>query len=168
MSAKVDDLEAVRVLAETLQPFTSDDRERIIRWAREKLGMTAGVAPALGPRAEISGDTPRDAPAAVSQGVVDIKTFVTEKAPKSDVHFAATVAYFYQFKAPESQRKDSIVKEDLVKACREVQRKQPKVPAQVLVNAYRDGLFDREALTQCVRDVAAALDCCSSSASRNC
>ena len=143
MSAKVDDLEAVRVLAETLQPFTSDDRERIIRWAREKLGMTAGVAPTLGPRAEISGDIPRDAVVAVSQGVVDIKTFVTEKAPKSDVHFAATVAYFYQFKAPESQRKDSIVKEDLVKACREVQRKQPKVPAQVLVNAYRDGLFDR-------------------------
>jgi hypothetical protein len=143
MSAKVDDLEAVRVLAETLQPFTSDDRERIIRWAREKLGMTAGVAPALGPRPEVSGDTPRDATVAVSQGVVDIKTFVTEKAPKSDVHFAATVAYFYQFKAPESQRKDSIVKEDLVKACREVQRKQPKVPAQVLVNAYRDGLFDR-------------------------
>jgi hypothetical protein len=31
MTAKVDDLEAVRVLVETLQPFTSDDRERIIR-----------------------------------------------------------------------------------------------------------------------------------------
>ena len=140
---KVDDLEAVRVVAETLQPFTSDDRERIIRWAREKLGMTAGVAPTPGPRAEISVDTPRDAAVASSHGAVDIKTFVTEKAPKSDVHFAATVAYFYQFKSPESQRKDSITKEDLVKACREVQRKQPKVPAQVLVNAYHDGLFDR-------------------------
>jgi len=143
MTTKVDDLEAVRILAETLQPFTSDDRERTIRWAREKLGMTAGVAPAPGPRTQISVDTPRDAAVAVGQGGVDIKTFVTEKAPKSDVHFAATVAYFYQFKPPESQRKDSITKEDLVKACREVQRKQPKVPAQVLVNAYHDGLFDR-------------------------
>ena len=143
MSAKVDDLEAVRILAETLQPFTSEDRERIIRWAREKLGMTAGVAPAPATRPPISVDTPRDSAVAVSQGGVDIKTFVTEKAPKSDVHFAATVAYFYQFKSPESQRKDSITKEDLVKACREVQRKQPKVPAQVLVNAYHDGLFDR-------------------------
>ena len=38
MTAKVDDLEAVRVLVETLQPFTSDDRERIIRWAREGSG----------------------------------------------------------------------------------------------------------------------------------
>src|SRR5688500_18133499 len=144
MSAKVDDLEAVRVLAETLQPFTSEDRERIIRWAREKLGMTAGVAPALWSRAEVSVDNTRDSAVVANQGgVVDIKTFVTEKAPKSDVHFAATVAYFYQFKSPETQRKDSITKEDLVKACREVQRKQPKVPAQVLVNAYHDGLFDR-------------------------
>jgi hypothetical protein len=120
MTTKVDDLEAMRILAETLQPFTSDDRERIIRWAREKLGMTAGVAPAPGPRTQISVDTPRDAAVAVGQGGVDIKTFVTEKAPKSDVHFAATVAYFYQFKSPESQRKDSITKEDLVGACRKL------------------------------------------------
>jgi hypothetical protein len=31
----------------------------------------------------------------------------------------------------------------LVEACRQVDRKRSKVPAQVLVNAYRDGLFDR-------------------------
>ena len=38
MSGKTDDLEAVRVLAETLQPFTVEDQERIIRWARENWG----------------------------------------------------------------------------------------------------------------------------------
>lgn len=143
MTAKVDDLEAVRILAETLQPFASDDRERIIRWAREKLGMTTSAATALGSRIETSADAPGDAVIAGSQGAVDIKKFVTEKAPKTDVHFAATVAYFYQFKSAESQRKDSITKEDLVEACRQVDRKRPKVPAQVLVNAYQDGLFDR-------------------------
>jgi hypothetical protein len=143
MSAKADDLEAVRILVDTLQPFTSDDRERITRWAREKLGMTASVAPAPAARVETSGDTPREALVAATQAAVDIKKFVTEKAPRSDVHFAATVAYYHQFKAPESQRKDSITKEDLVEACRQVDRKRPKVPAQVLVNAYHDGLFDR-------------------------
>ena len=52
MTAKNDDLEAVRILAETLQPFTSDDRERIIRWAREKLGMTtSSVGEGCGPGA---------------------------------------------------------------------------------------------------------------------
>jgi len=42
MSGKTDDLEAVRVLADTLQPFAVEDRERIIRWARERLGMATG------------------------------------------------------------------------------------------------------------------------------
>jgi hypothetical protein len=144
MTAKVDDLEAVRVLVETLQPFTSDDRERIIRWAREKLGMPASVASAaLAPRLEPGSDEAGNAAVAVTQGAVDIKKFVTEKAPRSDVHFAAAVAYYYQFKSPEHQRKDSITKEDLVEACRQVDRKRPKRPAQVLVNAYHDGLFDR-------------------------
>src|SRR5262245_44849357 len=41
MSSKPDDLEAVRSLTDTLQPFSNDDRERIIRWAREKLGMVS-------------------------------------------------------------------------------------------------------------------------------
>ena len=142
-SSKPDDLEAVRSLADTLQPFASEDRERIIRWAREKLGMSASVAPAVPPRSEIGGDTPRDTTVAGSQSSVDIKKFVTDKAPRSDVHFAATVAYYHQFKAPENQRKDSITREDLVEACRQVDRKRSKVPAQVLVNAYHDGLFDR-------------------------
>jgi len=132
MTAKLDDLEAVRILAETLQPFTSDDRERIIRWAREKLGMTTSAASALGSRVETTSDAPRDAVVTGSQGAVDIKKFVTEKSPKSDVQFAATVAYFYQFKSPENQRKESITREDLVEACQQVDRKRPKVPAQVL------------------------------------
>ncbi len=143
MTTKVDDLEAVRILADTLQPFTSDDRERIIRWAREKLGMTGSVVPAVPQRIDVGADSARDAAAAGSQGIVDIKKFVNDRAPRSDVHFAATVAYYHQFKAPENQRKDSITKEDLVEACRQVDRKRPKVPAQVLVNAYHDGLFDR-------------------------
>ncbi len=144
MRAKTDDLKAVRLLADTLQPFAGEDRERIIRWAREKLGMTATAAPAIAPRTDVppAGAT-GDPAAAAGQTVVDVKKFVSEKAPRSDVHFAATVAYYHQFKAPENQRKDSITKEDLVEACRQVDRKRSKVPAQVLVNAYQDGLFDR-------------------------
>lgn len=92
MTSKVDDLEAVRVLAETLHPFTSDDRERIIRWAREKLGMTVPVVPAaVAPRLEAGDDVARDVGSAGGRAAVDIKKFVTEKAPRSDVHFAAMV-----------------------------------------------------------------------------
>lgn len=143
MSSKPDDLEAVRSIAETLEPFANEDRERIIRWAREKIGMSAGPAAASAGRVETSTEAPRDGAAAGIQSGVDIKKFVKDKAPKSDVHFAATVAYYYEFKAPEAQRKDAITKEDLVEACRRVDRKRPKRSAQVLVNAYHDGLFDR-------------------------
>ena len=144
MSGKTDDLEAVRVLADTLQPFAVEDRERIIRWARERLGMatTAPMAAALPPTGAL--ETP--ATVAGIQGAAtgsDIKSFVTQKAPKSDVHFAATVAFYHQFIAPAGQRKDSITKEDLVEACRQVPRKRPKRPAQALVNAYQDGVLDR-------------------------
>lgn len=59
-------------------------------------------------RVEVGPDAPRDGAAAGSQSVFDIKKFVNEKAPTSDVHFAATVAYYYQFKASENQRKDAI------------------------------------------------------------
>lgn len=148
MSGKTDDLKAVRVLAATLQPFNGEDRERIIRWAREKLGMVAvsAVSSAIAPKPDATmtdtiNKTPV-APVVVAIGT-DIKKFVGDKAPKSDVHFAAAVAYYHQFVAPIGQRKDSITKEDIIEACRQVDRKRPKVPAQVMVNAYQDGLFDR-------------------------
>jgi hypothetical protein len=41
MTKPNDDLEAVRIVAEALQGFDAGDQERIIRWAREKLGLTA-------------------------------------------------------------------------------------------------------------------------------
>ena len=40
MGSKPDDLEAVRTITSTLEPFDKNDQERIIRWAREKLGLS--------------------------------------------------------------------------------------------------------------------------------
>ena len=144
MTAKSDDLEAVRVLAATLEPFKGDERERIIRWAREKLGMSSSTggssAPSMPSSESIAADAVKPLPPPAG---TDIKKFVAQKDPKSDVHFAATVAYYHQFIAPTDERKDSITKDDIVEACRQVDRKRPRVPAQVLVNAYHDGVFDR-------------------------
>jgi len=74
MPVKTDDLEAVRLVAETLQPFTVDDRERIIRWAREKLGMTVAVTPGVLRRTEVPpADAPKEAASVSGQAGVDIK-----------------------------------------------------------------------------------------------
>jgi|GEM_PF-3508107 len=39
MSKKNDDLEAVRVIADALEPFDDVVRERILKWACERVGM---------------------------------------------------------------------------------------------------------------------------------
>jgi hypothetical protein len=145
MTTKADDLEAVRVLVETLHPFTNEDRERIIRWAREKLGMTvaAGGVSSLSAVGTPPAETSAAAPVPGAGAAQDIATFVEQKNPKSDVHFAAAVAYYYQFLAPPHERKDAITKEDIVDACRKADRKRPARPAQVLVNAYHEGFLDR-------------------------
>jgi hypothetical protein len=133
-----DDLEAVRAVAERLQDFSSEDRQRIIRWALEKLGTpppgSVGGQPGL-PTPPAPG-TPSP-----STNPTDIRGFVTLKSPKSDIQFAATVAYFHQFVAPV--RKGTITSEDLIDACRQVSRRRPQRPAQVLVNAFLQGILDR-------------------------
>ena len=45
MTKPTDDLEAVRAVVEALQGFDAGDQERIIRWAREKLGRVESPAP---------------------------------------------------------------------------------------------------------------------------
>ena len=40
----LDDYEAVRTVVATLESFKPEDQERIIRWAREKLGLSAAPA----------------------------------------------------------------------------------------------------------------------------
>jgi hypothetical protein len=138
MTTKPDDLEAVRTIAEKLEPFDELERERILRWVREKLGMLPPIAPADSAVPPVISPTPTQREAGQ-----DISSFIANKAPVSDVHFAATVAYYYQFVAPPKERKNAITREDLVDACRKAPRNRPKRPAQVLVNAYHDGFLDR-------------------------
>ncbi|HEB54835.1 MAG TPA: hypothetical protein ENI98_00745 [Gammaproteobacteria bacterium] len=149
MTKTLDDFEAVRVVVQTLEPFDSKDRERIIRWAREKLGMHAGevrqAAPVGTPPPTGEAQTETEAfgvPSHVRSGK-DIKTFVSEKSPSSDRQLAATVAYYYAFEAPETDQKDSIDKDDLIDACRKAGVRRPTNPGQTLRNAAHAGYLDR-------------------------
>jgi hypothetical protein len=133
-----DDLEAVRNVVKALEGFQATDQERIIRWAREKVGLPLGG----------SSETPGSAgatppPAAQPLQNKDIKSFVRAKNPQSDNQFAATVAYYYRFEAPEGQRKESITATDLTEATRMVDRDRIARPAQTLINAHLQGLLDK-------------------------
>lgn len=142
MNKPLDDLEAVRKVVDALDGFEPKDKERILRWAREKLGLTTQPrdAPLTSPLVtELPGAAP---PGGGSQGT-DIRTFVAKKNPTSDTQFAATVAYYYRFEAPPHLRKDSITSADLQDACRQVDRERIVHAAQTLVNAHAQGLLDR-------------------------
>lgn len=142
MTKPPDDLEAVREIASTLEPFQAADRERIIRWARERLGMAAPAA-----SLQLPGPLPASGSAAATPGTTppatDIKSFIKAKNPKNDTQLAATVAYFYRFTAPEGERKDAISGPDLLEACRLADWKRPARAAQTMVNAFGAGVFDK-------------------------
>ena len=147
MTSKLDDLDAVRALVDTLSQFDSQEQERIIRWAREKLGLADAPLQPAGPNRPPA--TPVDSgdaspiPRAPTPTATNIKSFVAAKAPASNNEFAATVAYFYRFEAPEAERKESITAEDLQEACRLAGRSRLTRPAQTLVNAHTSGLVDK-------------------------
>lgn len=137
MSEKQDDLEAVRVVATALEPFNTEDRHRIIRWASEKLGLTK---PAVG---DTSVDVAAPSLTRSEPRARSIKEFVNLKDPQSENQFAAAVAYYYRFEVAESQKKETITRDDLLEACRLADRPRLRNPAQTLVNAHGAGLLDR-------------------------
>jgi hypothetical protein len=139
MSAKPDEFEATRQVVATLEPFDVAERERILRWARDKLGMptpTQSVATTTRVLHE-SEFTP------TTERPMDIRSFIHLKNPRTDTQLAAVVAYFHRFVAPESERKESIGKEDVLSACRLADKSRPQHPQQTMVNAFTAGYFDR-------------------------
>jgi hypothetical protein len=150
MNPPKDDLEAVRTVVDAIKDFKSDEQQRIFRWVAEKLGLPQPFAPsahAPAPPAPAvpSAATPASGPLPQSSptGKQDIKTFLTEKDPKKDVHVAAVVAYYHRFEAPPAERKDAINKDDLQEAMRLAGRPRFKNPGQALNNAHILGLLDR-------------------------
>ena len=141
MADPKDDLAAVRTIAEALTGFDPKEQERILRWVREKVGLTAATERSL----------PTGSPAIVSMAghgapaspATDLKSFFLDKKPKNDVQFAATVAYYYRFVAPTEHRKDEITANDLQEACRLVGRERFSVPGQTLRNAHNLGLLNK-------------------------
>ena len=147
--AKPDDLEAVRTIAAALSGFSPEEQERILRWVREKIGLAPAARTLLETRIPQSPSPVTPArhpelpasPQAPASGK-DLKTFVTDKNPRSDVQFAATVAYFHRFEALPEQRRNEIDAAVLQDACRLAGRARLKNPLKTLNNAKSLGVLD--------------------------
>jgi hypothetical protein len=141
MSQQTDDLEAVRVLVNTLEKFEKPEQERIIRWAREKLGLELQQ----NNRQAIQQQFPAQSQQlnSFSGQVKDLKSFIATKIPRNDRQFATAVAYYYKFEAPIPDRKESIDSAILQDATRLANRERLKNPGQTLRNSNFNGLLDK-------------------------
>lgn len=133
-----DEFDAARIVVKTLETFGAEDQTRILRWAAERLGLTQ---PQTSQPPAPSTSSPSEPPQTQPSGVMDIRSFVDLKKPKNDSQFAAVVAYYNRFEAPE--KKDSIQVADLLDACRKVNYPRPPAPGQTLRNAVNAGLLDK-------------------------
>lgn len=148
---KKDNLEAARIIRDALQGFAPEEQKKILRWAAESLGINSvSSAPPAPSRVQQVSPTPPPPPqpeAPKSPGpnaTNNIKSFVDEKQPQTDIQLATTIAYFYRFEAPEAERKEEIDATFLRDACRLAGRPgQLKKPLATLNNAQAKGLLDR-------------------------
>ena len=138
-----DDLDALRIVIEAVKDFKQDDQKRIFRWAAEKLGLHQSFESPGVPPTQMHQSSSTPAAALQHTPPQDIKSFVAAKSPRNDVQFAATVAYYFQFEAPPSERKQSINGDDLQDACRKAGRDRLRDPGQTLRNAHHLGLLDK-------------------------
>lgn len=140
-----DEFDAVRTVTQALEGFGAEEQKRILRWAAEKLNIATPVhvTPSNVPALVPADAQARSVDQAGGPDAVDVKSFVAQKKPKSDVQFAAVVAYYYQFEAKEAERTGSINVAKLVDACRKASYPRPPAPAQTLRNAVNAGLLDK-------------------------
>lgn len=133
---ELEDFDTAKAVFEKLKDVPKERRERILSLIAGGLGATPG-SPAPAAEIPVAVRTQRlPAPS------TDIKTFVASKLPRSDVQFAATVAYFYRFEAPPAERRESINGEALQEAARLAGRKRLADPRVTLNNAKKVGYLD--------------------------
>lgn len=146
MTSTTNDFDVAKAVVDQLKALERDRQVRVLRWVAESLNLDlsprSAVQPPGGelvaamPEARIAQAQPRQ------HGVVDIKTFVDSKKPKSDVQFAAVVAYYYQFEATPGQRSETIDAKALQEAARLTGRRRPPKPLVTLNNAKTLGYLD--------------------------
>jgi hypothetical protein len=142
--------DAAKAIVATLKGMDKAQQEQVLRWVSESLGLltrptTPIISPAVAVRpSEVDAATPppilNPVPPETSS---DIRTFVRSKNPSSDIQLSAAVAYYYRFRAPAGERRETINAAGLVEAIRLIGGwEQPPQPRITLHNAKKQGYLD--------------------------
>lgn len=142
------DFDVAKSLFDQLDGLDKERQHRVLRWVAESLGIALHVktpgTPATNEPASFhpgATDTPLT-PQSLGSRSTDIKSFVTAKNPKSDVQYAAVVAYYYRFEAPAEERKETITSEILQESTRLAGRTRLTKPVMTLNNSKNLGYLD--------------------------
>src|SRR2546430_4762035 len=150
MTTSASDFDTAKAVADQLKGVEKERQQRILRWVAESLSLDLGFPPGA-ERRTVQADTATGGAASADRGgqlvqrrerFADIKTFVDSKKPKSDVQFAAVVAYYYRFEASVESRRDFIDAQVLQDAARLAGRRRPPKPLATLNNAKNLGYLD--------------------------
>lgn len=141
--ASTSHFDAAKAIVDVLHKLDKTSQTLAMRFAAETLGLQA-MLQLQRPPSPASQSLPASTPPGGGGAThsTDIKQFTAVKAPKSDQQFAAVVAYFYRFEAPESEQKESIDGETLTEAARLAGRRRPRKAIFTLNNAKNSGYLD--------------------------
>lgn len=145
MTAEINDFDAAKAISEILNRIEIDRQKRVLRWVAEGLGINLNLQPweDQSLRSKVHGEEGGyKLPETTVPRPRDIRSFVEQKSPKSDVQFAAVVAYYYRFEAPEQERRETISSQDLQNAARLANWKRFSKPTDTLNNAKKQGYLD--------------------------
>jgi hypothetical protein len=130
-----------RIIA-ALGPLDEISRRTAIRAVCEQLGIILHGVPQQAPASTSVGEPPRAARHAPPTGPADIRSFAQTKSPATAVEQTALVAFYLSELAPETERKDSIDKEDLRKYFKQANFRLPRRPEVTLIHAKNAGYLD--------------------------
>jgi hypothetical protein len=147
---EVEDFDTAKAVFEKLKDVPAERRKVILSWVAEGLGIVLSAAPAPASAIPAAPSSPPMYGTVIPPGqpprnpTTNIDTFVAAKAPKSDIQFAATVAYFYRFEAPPANRRETIDGDVLQDATRLAGRERLVNPRATLNNAKAQGYLDSD------------------------
>jgi len=143
MSNPHNEFEVAKSIHDLLEPLNAERRQRILRWVGESLGFAPSQPAQAQPVNSGANAAPQNPSVPLTASPkLDIKTFVEQKAPRSDQQFAAVVAYYYRFEASDEKQKLTLDTETIQDATRLVGRKRLTNPLATLNNAKNSGYLN--------------------------
>jgi hypothetical protein len=139
-----EELEAIKSVAEALEPLGPAARRHVMDYVTQALGIVPTQTSNLTspPPEEKPDQRPREDMEGRAPSRIDVRTLKDEKKPRSANEMAALVAYYLSELAPTDERTQTITTADIEKYFKQANYPLPGRVGMTLANASSAGYFD--------------------------